>query len=371
MSPEHWEILELLRSFYAEFQLSPATRPLIKYTALKLGPDKRQQPAPEPTVQRHPCQTRRETGGPAQTDELLMTDYPALTLETPAEHPFAQFVRILGKGKRGARDLTREEARAAMGMVLDDQVEDTQLGAFLMLLRHKEESAQEMAGFAEALRERLQAPALAVDLDWPTYAGKNVTCRGTCWPPSAWGRTVCGCSCTVAARTAGRLYSEQLLDELNIPCAAAGGRSAQRWTTAVWPSCRWWVGRRNCNAWSTCTAPSACARRLLSTGAHSQPVGRPLRSAEHFPPRLSRPCIAMPAVCSAIPRSWSRAMVARSRSTPTPIAACMAPRGVRVGMRSGRSCRAQRHVKPASPGSCASQGGVAWQAWWTATRKWP
>jgi len=40
LSPEHWEILELLRAFYAEFQLSPATRPLIKYTALKLGADK-------------------------------------------------------------------------------------------------------------------------------------------------------------------------------------------------------------------------------------------------------------------------------------------------------------------------------------------
>ncbi|AZD09190.1 tRNA 2-thiouridine synthesis protein TusE [Pseudomonas chlororaphis] len=40
LTPEHWEILELLRGFYQEFQLSPATRPLIKYTALKLGPDK-------------------------------------------------------------------------------------------------------------------------------------------------------------------------------------------------------------------------------------------------------------------------------------------------------------------------------------------
>ncbi|WP_043311329.1 TusE/DsrC/DsvC family sulfur relay protein [Pseudomonas sp. ML96] len=40
LSAEHWEILELLRAFYAEFQLSPATRPLIKYMALKLGPDK-------------------------------------------------------------------------------------------------------------------------------------------------------------------------------------------------------------------------------------------------------------------------------------------------------------------------------------------
>jgi tRNA 2-thiouridine synthesizing protein E len=40
LSPEHWEVLNLLRDFYAEFQLSPATRPLIKYVALKLGTDK-------------------------------------------------------------------------------------------------------------------------------------------------------------------------------------------------------------------------------------------------------------------------------------------------------------------------------------------
>ena len=40
LTPEHWEILQLLRNFYDEFQLSPATRPLIKYTALKLGAEK-------------------------------------------------------------------------------------------------------------------------------------------------------------------------------------------------------------------------------------------------------------------------------------------------------------------------------------------
>jgi tRNA 2-thiouridine synthesizing protein E len=40
LTADHWQILELLRQFYAEFQLSPATRPLIKYTALKLGPQK-------------------------------------------------------------------------------------------------------------------------------------------------------------------------------------------------------------------------------------------------------------------------------------------------------------------------------------------
>lgn len=40
LTPEHWEILRLLRTFYAEFQLSPATRPLIRYIAQRLGPEK-------------------------------------------------------------------------------------------------------------------------------------------------------------------------------------------------------------------------------------------------------------------------------------------------------------------------------------------
>ncbi|WP_027857030.1 glycosyl transferase family protein [Marinobacterium jannaschii] len=90
------------------------------------------------------------------------------------EHPFAPYVRILGKGKQGSRSLNREEARDAMGMILDDQVEPEQLGAFMMLLRVKEEEPQELAGFAEAVRERYSAPQdLTADLDWSCYSGKK------------------------------------------------------------------------------------------------------------------------------------------------------------------------------------------------------
>ena len=39
LTPTHWAVLDALREFYAEFQLSPATRPLVKYIALKLGPE--------------------------------------------------------------------------------------------------------------------------------------------------------------------------------------------------------------------------------------------------------------------------------------------------------------------------------------------
>ncbi|SDQ82298.1 Anthranilate phosphoribosyltransferase [Pseudomonas sp. UC 17F4] len=147
-----------------------------------------------------------------------MTEHSPLITETPAEHPFAQFVRILGKGKRGARGLSREEAREAMGMLLDGKVEETQLGAFLMLLRHKEESPEELAGFTEALRQRLQAPPIEVDLDWPSYAGKK---RHLPW-------YLLAAKCLAAngvrillhgggAHTAGRLYTEQVLALLQIP----------------------------------------------------------------------------------------------------------------------------------------------------------
>jgi anthranilate phosphoribosyltransferase len=141
-----------------------------------------------------------------------------MNLITPEEHPFAQFVRVLGKGKRGARGLTREEAREAMGMLLDGKVEDAQLGAFLMLLRHKEESAEELAGFTEAIRPRLVAPAIQVDLDWPSYAGKK---RHLPWYLLA-AKALAASGVRIfmhggGAHTAGRLYTEQLLTTLDIP----------------------------------------------------------------------------------------------------------------------------------------------------------
>lgn len=40
LTDAHWEILWLIRDFYAEFQLSPANRPLIKFVASKLGSEK-------------------------------------------------------------------------------------------------------------------------------------------------------------------------------------------------------------------------------------------------------------------------------------------------------------------------------------------
>jgi anthranilate phosphoribosyltransferase len=90
-------------------------------------------------------------------------------------HPFARFIEILAKGRNGMRSLTFEEARDAMRMISCYDVEPEQIGAFLMLMRVKEETADEVAGFTEALRESLPLSGLQIQasIDWAAYAGKK------------------------------------------------------------------------------------------------------------------------------------------------------------------------------------------------------
>lgn len=96
-------------------------------------------------------------------------------MTTYTEHPFAPFIRILGKGKQGSRPLTQTEAYQAMQMMMANEVEPVQLGAFMMLMRVKEETREELAGFVLAVRDSLQIPVESppIDLDWSSYAGKR------------------------------------------------------------------------------------------------------------------------------------------------------------------------------------------------------
>ena len=90
------------------------------------------------------------------------------------DHPFAPFLRIVGRGPRLSRPLNRDEARRAMAMVLEGAVDPTQIGALLLLLRFRGETPEEMAGFVEAARHGIAAPAgAAPDLDWPSYADRH------------------------------------------------------------------------------------------------------------------------------------------------------------------------------------------------------
>ena len=92
------------------------------------------------------------------------------------DHPFAKYLRVVGRGPNLSRDLEEHEAADAMAMVLAGEVTPEQLGAFLLVLRYKGESGPELAGFVRAARASFAAPAEvtpAVDLDWPSYADRH------------------------------------------------------------------------------------------------------------------------------------------------------------------------------------------------------
>lgn len=90
----------------------------------------------------------------------------------------ADHVRTLGRGPGRSRSLKQDEAFDAMSCMLAEDAAPEAIGALLMLLRMRGETAPEIAGFAAAAQAAL--PDLPpVDLDWPSYAAGRT--RGAPW----------------------------------------------------------------------------------------------------------------------------------------------------------------------------------------------
>ena len=66
-----------------------------------------------------------------------------------------KYIKEIGRGREGARPLTREQATDLFGQVLDGEVTDLEIGAFCLAMRIKGETADEMAGFLDATHARL------------------------------------------------------------------------------------------------------------------------------------------------------------------------------------------------------------------------
>jgi anthranilate phosphoribosyltransferase len=85
----------------------------------------------------------------------------------------SHYIKEIGRGKDGARSLTREQASDLFGQVLDGTVTDLEIGGFCLAMRIKGETPDEMAGFLDATHQRLQrlpdagAPVVVL----PSYNG--------------------------------------------------------------------------------------------------------------------------------------------------------------------------------------------------------
>ena len=85
----------------------------------------------------------------------------------------AGYIREIGRGRDGARSLSRAQAGDLFGQLLDGSVTDLEVGAFCLAMRIKGETAAEMAGFLDAIYLRLnRIPAAALPVVViPSYNG--------------------------------------------------------------------------------------------------------------------------------------------------------------------------------------------------------
>ncbi|HUC63287.1 MAG TPA: glycosyl transferase family protein [Alphaproteobacteria bacterium] len=88
---------------------------------------------------------------------------------------FAGFVRAVARGATLGRALALDEAQEAMALILAGAAEPVQVGAFLAVLRYRQETPEELAGFARAVRAAFGAETRTpfADLDWPSYADRH------------------------------------------------------------------------------------------------------------------------------------------------------------------------------------------------------
>jgi hypothetical protein len=192
----------------------------------------------------------------------------------------SHYIKEIGRGTKGARSLTREQACDLMGQLLDGKVSDLELGGFCIAMRFKGESAEELAGFLDATQQRLPA--------WPQ------ACPARGRHPQLQRLAQAGQSHAAA----GRLLAQQGLPVLVHGCDTENKRLAPKpcgsnWagrsatTHALQASDKVWMrtrhllaplerllqirrqmGLRNpAHSWSSCWTLSMAQRRSLRSGA--------------------------------------------------------------------------------------------------------
>lgn len=145
------------------------------------------------------------------------------SLPTPESFRAAPFIKEIGRGKKGARSMSRDDARQLYSAMLDDRVSDLEMGAIVLAMRIKGESVDEIAGFldaAEASFDKLATPAGAyAPIVIPSYNGSRHMANLT--PLLALLLAREGVSVLVHGVSAdpGRVTTAEIFRELGLPFA--------------------------------------------------------------------------------------------------------------------------------------------------------
>ncbi|MDB5728728.1 MAG: DNA-binding protein YbiB, partial [Noviherbaspirillum sp.] len=96
---------------------------------------------------------------------------------TTEPFPAARFIKEIGRGKKGARSMSREDAFQLYAAMLDGRISDLEMGGIMLAMRIKGESVDEIAGFLDAAEnsfDKLPVPAgVHAPVVIPSYNGSR------------------------------------------------------------------------------------------------------------------------------------------------------------------------------------------------------
>ncbi len=140
------------------------------------------------------------------------------------------YIKEIGRGRDGARSLTREQASDLFGQLLDGGLKDLEVGAFCLAMRIKGETPVEMAGFLDATHARLnRLPALPGDrptIVIPSYNGARKLPALTPLLALLLAREGLPVLIHGTATESTRVYTSHVLAALGIPAQEAVGAIA-------------------------------------------------------------------------------------------------------------------------------------------------
>jgi anthranilate phosphoribosyltransferase len=147
------------------------------------------------------------------------------------QEPFraAPFIKEIGRGKKGARSMSRDDAFQLYAAMLDGRVSDLEMGGIMLAMRIKGESVEEIAGFLDAAETSFSKLAMPegnyAPVVIPSYNGSrsmpNLTpllallLAGQGVPVLIHGVT----------RDPGRVTTAEILHELGLPIAQSEAKA--------------------------------------------------------------------------------------------------------------------------------------------------
>jgi anthranilate phosphoribosyltransferase len=144
----------------------------------------------------------------------------------------APYLKIIGRGKDGARPLTREQAEDLMARIMDGRVSDLELGGFALAMRIKGESADELAGFVAATMVHtlaLTPPAGPPVVVLASYNGARKLPNFTPLLALLLARRGVPVLVHGPLTDAGRTTSAEIFTELGLPPVADAAQATERW----------------------------------------------------------------------------------------------------------------------------------------------